>query len=221
MSKPTGAVESYPPNPNAQGWFRQNRIDAVAVRDGRDSSGADGATYKIDSGNAVSYLTPFSVEQGVHSVTVTPRDLAGLNGNPIAQSSNVDTTPPVATPSETPPGPILISLLGIYPTTTLNYTVTDNLATRVKVNINVFDTLGNLVRRLPINGPFSGGFSAAGAGSVVWNGLDDAGHGALPGVYSFRVQAIDQAGNSILSGESPAFLVVQGILPLGLGVLGL
>ena len=149
-----------------------------------------------------------------HSVRVKSRDRAGLQ-SPIDASSppaSVDLVRPAATPSSTAPNPILISLLGIYPTTTLRYSVSEDRTPRVKVNVFVIDILGRAVRHIPVNGPHPGGFSSTGSGSVVWNGRDDAGRGVLPGVYHFRVQAIDQAGNSVTSTESPTFLVIQGLL---------
>lgn len=56
-------------------------------------------------------------------------------------------------------------------------------------------------------GPYPGGFRDAGDGSVSWNGRDDEGRRVLAGSYVYRVQAIDQAGNAVLSTESRPLLV--------------
>ena len=82
-SKPTARIASYPPRPNGRGWFRQARQDAVAVADGRDGSGPDGATVAIDSAPPSAYGQPFAIGHGIHSVTVRGRDRAGLEGDPV------------------------------------------------------------------------------------------------------------------------------------------
>ena len=52
-------------------------------------------------------------------------------------------------------------------------------------------------------------------------GTNDSGGGVLPGIYYYRVQAIDQAGNSATSPESLTFAVVLGLLPVIIGPIHL
>jgi flagellar hook assembly protein FlgD len=129
-------------------------------------------------------------------------DRAGLLSDPAEQSSKIDLTDPVATPTNSVN---LISILG--GNVTLRFNVSDLLAPRVKVRVQVYDTLGRIVRRIDAGGPYPGGFRATGDGSVVWNGRDDRGNRVLLGSYVYRVQAIDQAGNSVLSTESNPLLL--------------
>ena len=79
------------------------------------------------------------------------------------------------------------------------------------MRVFVLDTLGQYVRTIDADG---GAFRSAGPGSVVWNGTDDYGRGAVLGLYTYRVQAIDMAGNSAISTESKQFLFVLPTLPL-------
>jgi hypothetical protein len=207
-SKPTARIASYPPRPNGRDWFRQARQDAVAVADGRDGSGPDGATVAIDAAPPTAYLQPFAIGHGIHSVTARGRDRAGLQGDPVVQSSKIDTSAPV--PQIATPDPQFLSLLG---NATLRFNVTDSLTPRVKVIVWVFDELGILQRRLDVPGDATG-YRAAGPGSIVWNGRKSDGRGVLPGLYHYRVQAVDEAGNSAISTESAQFLVVLTGLPL-------
>jgi hypothetical protein len=49
---------------------------------------------------------------------------------------------------------------------------------------------------------------------VKWDGTGANGKGVLPGLYHYRITAVDQAGNTVSSTESLTFLVVAGLLPL-------
>lgn len=206
-SKPTARIASYPPRPNGRGYFRQARQDAVAVADGRDGSGPDGATVAIDAAAPASYLEPFAIDHGTHTVTARARDRAGLQGDPVVQSSKVDTVAPV--PKIATPDPVFLSLFG---NATLRFDVSDNFAGKVKLIVWLYDELGNLTRRLDVPGS-ADGFRATGLGSIVWNGRKANGAGVLPGLYHYRVQAFDEAGNSAISTESAQFLVVLTGLP--------
>ena len=221
LTKPVGALFGYPPNPNGQGWFRQPRVDIVAARDERDGSGIDSASYLLDGGSHA-YLSPFTVPVGPsHTASETPKDRAGNVGvaSPT-QTSKIDTTAPVPNPSPVAANTLTLlqtllgSLLPALTPTTLAFTVTDDLSSRVKETVYIYNQFDALVKTIPVPGPYTGGYRDTGAGSVTWNGTNDAGKGVLPGVYHYRIEAIDQAGNSGQSTESLTFLVVLGLLPL-------
>jgi flagellar hook assembly protein FlgD len=80
--------------------------------------------------------------------------------------------------------------------------------------VQIYDALGALVRTLAAPGPYADGFRDAGFGTVSWDGKLDSGARALPGLYFYRVQAIDQAGNSALSTESREFVMAVSGLSL-------
>jgi hypothetical protein len=207
LSKPTGRFGTYPPRPNDQGWFRQSRIHSIALTDGRDSSGIDGATYSVDGGAPIAYLGPFGVGNGLHSATAQARDRAGLLSTPFSVSSQIDLQPPVPAIATPDPTPILLP----GNTTTLRFSANGTNATttpRVKLIVWIYNELGILVHRINVPGPHPGGYSDAGPGSVSWDGKDSRGRAVLPGLYHYRVEAIDQAGNSAITTESANFLVL-------------
>ncbi len=71
---------------------------------------------------------------------------------------------------------------------TLAYTLEGDADT---VLVEIFDQNGSPVRSL--------GFSDQGAGtqSVVWNGRDILGNPLAAGAYTFRIEALDESGNSV------------------------
>lgn len=71
---------------------------------------------------------------------------------------------------------------------TLAYTLEGDAS---EVLVEIFDQNGGLVRSL--------GFSDQGAGtqSVAWNGRDIQGNPLAAGVYTFRIEALDESGNSV------------------------
>jgi flagellar basal-body rod modification protein FlgD len=62
-----------------------------------------------------------------------------------------------------------------------------------QVTVSVLDAGGAVVKTL------SGGAKGAGAGSVAWDGTNNAGAALASGVYSFSVTATDAGGNSVAS----------------------
>jgi hypothetical protein len=211
-SDPSAVIKSYPPLENEQGWFRRHVVDSISSHDGRDGSGADSAQFSVDSSSLSSYLEPFPVVDGIHTVNVRARDYAGRQSALTTGTQRVDTLTPFAAPTGTTK-PIVIQLLGLPSSTQLAFTASDQLSPRVKVRVWVFDELGRLLRRLDAAGSYPGGYRDAGAGSVTWDGRNGSNQGVLPGLYHYRVLVIDQAGNTMLSTESKPFLVVAGLLP--------
>ncbi|MEA2189921.1 MAG: hypothetical protein QOI73_42, partial [Solirubrobacteraceae bacterium] len=201
-TKPSAQLVAVAPAANDQGWLRRPRIDSIAAEDGRDGSGVASASWVLDSAAPANYEGPFEIGEGIHDVRARSLDRAGLLSDPATQTSKIDLTDPVATPTN---GLNLIMILG--GNATLRFRVTDALAPRVKVRVQVYDTLGAIVRRIDAAGTYAGGFRATGDGSVSWDGRDDRGRRVIAGSYVYRVQAIDQAGNSVLSTESHPLLV--------------
>lgn len=222
LGDPEAKLTSFPPRPNDQGLFRRTRTYAVAVTDERGGSGPAGARHAINGGAPQDYAGPFAVTSLTQSVSATPRDRAGHTG-PAASTATarLDLTAPKAAFALPQPTNIISTLIGLGAKTTMRFTASDpggvvqnDVPPLVKVTVVVIDALGNPVRRIPAPGTRPGGWRDPGDGAVVWDGTNDAGRGVLPGIYHYRVQATDQAGNTITSTESLTFLVVQGLLPL-------
>ncbi|MEJ7784818.1 MAG: hypothetical protein WKF96_08445 [Solirubrobacteraceae bacterium] len=211
-SDPSALMVSFPPQPNQRGWFRRHPVDAIAVSDGRDGSGPDGATYRVDGAPASSYLEPFKVTDGVRDVRVRARDRAGRVGTEGQRTQAIDTQIPTGEPTGRAKD-VIVQFLGLPARTTLAFTAADQLNGKVKVRVHVYNPLGNLVRRLDVPGPHADGYRDPGAGSVTWDARDPQNRGVLPGLYHYRVQVTDRAGNTLLSKESPTFLVLLGLIP--------
>jgi len=64
------------------------------------------------------------------------------------------------------------------PTTTINY----QLAMSGEVKLSIYNTTGQLVRRL-VNE-----YQSAGSKSVVWNGLNEGGQKVASGVYVYQIK---------------------------------
>jgi hypothetical protein len=208
LSAPAEAMATYPPKANTRGWFRESPSFSIQAYDGSNSPGVDQATWQLDSQPPVTYLSEFSVPEGQHQVHIQSYDLAGKLGDPFTFYYSVDLTPPV--PSATNPAPSPLTIIGglLVPATKIYYNVSDNLSSLVRVQVQIYDVTGALVRTIVVPGTTLDGFRPTGSGYVTWNGTyDDPNKHVLPGAYYYRVQAIDLAGNSALSTESPLFFV--------------
>ena len=216
VSRPSSKLLTFPPRPNPQGWYRVAPVNSIGSYDGRDGSGPDGATFSVDGEPSATYLAPFAVGEGVRSVAVRARDVAGLAGGPDTSVEKVDLTPPAPKPID--PAPLLglvdIPQIALLPGQSMpfRFDVPDNLG-KVKVRVVVFNSLLGLVRELEVPGSHPGGFRDSGPGTISWNVRDAANKGVPPGIYHYRVTAIDQAGNSASSTESVFKLVILGLLP--------
>ena len=219
LSDPSSRMGTHPPAPNPRGWFRRPVVHGLAASDQRDGSGVDTALFGIDPEPTAAYLEPFTLGQGRQVVRHRAVDRSGRTGRFETALTAIDLTLPAPAPALPVPQTIVLPVN----TSTLRFTVTDPVVdpgapdgvppSRVKVRIIVRDTLGNVVRELPVPGD-ADGFRASGSGSIVWNGRNAADKGVLPGLYTYRVQAADAAGNTAVSTESKPFLVVLGVLPL-------
>jgi hypothetical protein len=214
ISAPTARIGTYPPSPNTHDWFRQSPQVAIQASDGRDAPGVDGATWSLDGGGPVHYLDEFPVPEGQHQLAVQSTDLAGKSSPVFSQLLNVDLTPPAPTPADPPPSILLFLGNALQSPAVLRFNVQDNLSKLVKVRVQIYNVLGDQVRSIDAPGATPDGYRPVGPGSVSWDGSYGAGRHVLPGLYFFRVQALDLAGNSAISTESREFLVGVTGLPL-------
>lgn len=193
---PGHELGTFPPAANEQGWFRRRPVVALAARDGL--SGPAGVSYQLGSDPFGDYLMPFHVQPGRQVLAVEPRDVAGNRGTIGKRDLRVDVTPPVPSIATPAPDPVQVPLTGAP----LRFTVADDLASTVRVRVFVHDALNRLVRTL------DAGQRGTGPGSVTWDGRDATGLPAPPGLYTYRVEALDAAGNSAGSTESAQFVVL-------------
>ncbi len=196
LHAPTVRMGTYPPAANAAGYFRQPLQHALISTDVGDGSGADRGRYHVDGGAVISYLLPFSVGDGQHTVTAWATDHAGLTSSMLTKTSRIDTRAPVARIAG--PAPVFSSGQA-----TLGYSASDALTPKVRVGVLVFDSAATFVRRIEVPGPDVD----PGQGSVTWDGRRSDGSAVPSGLYHYRVQVTDQAGNTAISTESAQFQV--------------
>lgn len=199
---PQVRVGTTPAAPNLRGWFRQSPLFAAQATDDEPGSGVSSFSLRYD-GVSSPYTAPVRGREGVRSAVVTATDRAGRQATAPAHALHVDLTAPTATPRPVPLVPPLLKAVD------LPFAIAD-ASEVVRVRVHVIDVLGNLVRSIPVAGTQGDGFRAAGAGSVAWDGRSASGCRVLPGLYHFRVQAVDAAGNAVGSTESRPFLFVLG-----------
>jgi flagellar hook assembly protein FlgD len=115
------------------------------------------------------------------------------SGNPstsFSDSITLDTTAPVVSGVSDAPDPFKHHR---GETTTINFTVADNLAGTCTVALNIFNSSGALVKTFimaEVSCPSSGAKN-----SVTWDGRNNLGDLVPPGTYTYRVRAIDKALN--------------------------
>jgi len=98
------------PYPSIHGWYAEALDASVAATDFAVSGIAElrcvadpqSAPFDFDSLPA-SCAQPFALAEGEHMVYATARDVAGNTSTMQSRSFNIDTTPPIVTPSVTPP----------------------------------------------------------------------------------------------------------------------
>ncbi len=212
-ARPTVNVGSYPRRPNDRGYYRQPLQQWVSAIDpldalGGEGSGTDSAAFEITDpplapAPFATYEGSVALGHGLHTFRATARDRAGLVSTASSQSSKVDLRAPVPTIA-TPAPPLLVTTSSVV----LRYGVSDSTSPQTRVSIVVLDANDALVRRLDVTAT-SNGFAPSGPGAVSWNARNTAGKLALPGVYHYRVQATDEAGNTAISTDSANFTLLQ------------
>ena len=201
---PATTLDVHPPAANSRGRLRFDPIVAVGVTDPRDGTGPAGATLTVNAAAPAPYLGPLRLGEGTWTLRATGRDRAGLSSTTPARTLRVDLTAPV-------PLATTATVAGtLLPTSaTLRFSASDPSGGKVRVRVSIFNTLGGTVRtELAPSGGDADGYRAAGSGTVRWDLREDDGDRVPPGLYVYRVQATDEAGNTASSTESAAFLVI-------------
>ena len=90
-------------------------------------------------------------------------------------------------------------------TTNLTYSLSAEATT---TKIEIFDSAGKLVNTL--NGP-----GAKGSNLAIWNGLDSEGNPVGSGIYTFKIQATNSAGNPVTSETFTSGLVTDVLFEEG------
>jgi flagellar hook assembly protein FlgD len=127
-----------------------------------------------------------SAADGSYTYKLEAADLAGNVG--IATGTvTVDSTPPALTNLSATPNPFTPNGDGINDVTSISYSVNESST----VGVQVVSATGDLVRIL--QNPVS---QSSGNYSVTWDGKLNTGAVAPLGVYTYRVNATDAAGNS-------------------------
>ncbi len=160
------AVFSVSTNPLAAAYTFQWRRNGVVLVDDSHVSGVHTSTLTIAN------ATP--ADTGWYEVTVTE----GGTEEP-STLARLDVTGTSAAPAPAMPSGLTLELAGANPTrgaVALRYTV----ARRERVDIAVYDVTGARVRRLHEG-------EALGAGTLTWDGRDDAGHDVPAGLYFVRL----------------------------------
>jgi hypothetical protein len=200
LSAPVVELRLLPPDPARNGWYRVRPLVVLRADDGEDGSGVVSLEYRVDGGAWAPYRQPFELPEGVHTVSTRATDIVGSRTG--STQVKVDLTAPrvVAT---SPSKVIWLRLLGLGGTNDLRYTLGDNLSGPVRSYVTIYDVLGNPVRVLDGGTVNVVPGAAPVQRSVTWDGKDGTLTSLVPlGVYTYRVTAIDDAGNVAFSGES-------------------
>ncbi len=207
-TQPQANVGSYPRRANDRGYFRQPRQNWISALDPLDAlggagSGSDSASYEIaipPLGPApfAPYTGTVALGHGPHTFRATARDRAGLVSPAVSQSSKIDLRAPLPTVG-LPAPPLVIAT----PSVVMRWAATDAMTPMTRVSIVVLDANDALVRRFDVTP--GGAFAANGGGALTWNARNTAGKLVPIGVYHYRVQATDEAGNTAISTDSTGF----------------
>src|SRR3990172_2639650 len=92
-----------------------------------------------------------------------------------------------------------------YDTTTIYFTLSENAS----VTLRIYDAAHILVRT-----PANDELRSIGANQVVWDGKDDAGTPVPDGLYSYTIEAVDEAGNSAVPQSGDVLVVSRKPLEL-------
>ena len=206
---PIVTLRTLPPATARAGWFRQVPLVVLSATDGPQGSGVQRLLYGIDAPPTTPYTGPFAVPSNVHNVNWQVEDIR--NTRTGTAQVKVDITPPK--PTATSPDPAIWSRL-LQPTVKLRYDILDDLSGPVRIGVIVYDALGNVVRRID-GGTVTTTPGATTSGFVNWDGKGGTLTTLVPlGVFYYRVSAIDEAGNTAMSGESkPVTISLLAICP--------
>jgi flagellar hook assembly protein FlgD len=145
-------------------------------------------TTTVDAAGNWSFTVSAALADGAHTITATATDAAG---NTSATSDvlvlTINTQPPVISDVSVSLNPFSVTTQG---STTLSYTLSESATATVLV----LDANGNVVKSLL--GPVA---ETGSNQSVAWDGTDDSGNIVADGTYTFRIDAVDAAGNSAVT----------------------
>ena len=194
-------------------WWRHQPSLVLRAMDGDQNAGIRRIEYRVDGGAVQTYGQPVTMPVGIHYVEHRAVDESGRVGAWKRMDVATDVTPPYVKATTASPNPLwlYVNLLGIIKLgpekSKLQWEISDELSGRVQVKVIVYAVDGLAVRHL------DGGVQTVTpgvkkSGYTLWDGADDSLIGFLPaGVYYYRVVAIDDAGNTAMSGESASLQI--------------
>ncbi len=154
----------------------------------------DNVTFTALEPFATSKAWTLPAGDGTKAVYVRYTDVAGNLSGTFSDSIVLDTTRPVVSGVSDSPDPFRPSK---GQSTTISFTVSDNLSVTCNARVRIFDLSGTLVRTITKSGVSCPAGGAA--SSVIWNGKNGSGVLVPSGTYVYVIQAIDLATNLSLS----------------------
>jgi subtilisin family serine protease len=151
----------------------------------------NGTTWSTAEAYATKKAWVLTTGNGTKTVYTKFSDKAGNWSGVYADTIILDTTKPSITGITTSPS-VFDPEAG--QSTSIKYTLADNLSSSLEVYVYVYTSTGSLVRTL---GPYK---QALGSNSITWDGKDSKGAYVANGIYKYRIKATDQAGNETYSG---------------------
>ena len=168
---------SQTPLANTSGW---NNTDVTVSFTATDAVSTPSCTV-----NSVT----LTAEGAGQVVSTTCTDAAG-NSATASHTVNLDKTKPVVSGVSDSPDPFQP---GSGQSTTIQFTLSDNLSGTCKVKVGILNSSGVLVNTLTRSASCP---TAGATGSMVWDGRDSAGTIVPKGIYRYQVQGSDQALNN-------------------------
>jgi len=162
--------------------LKKTLVDGVSKPQGTNSDVWDG---KNEAGVVVS--------DGAYTYRIDAVDQAGNKAEQKSAAVAVDNTRPTISSLSASPDPFSPDEDGKEDTTILSYDLSDNLPGDIIVTIEIYDS-ENVLKRTSINAlPRS-----QGPNSQVWDGKDNSDVIVPDGTYTYKIDAIDEAGNSAI-----------------------
>ena len=174
----------------------------------------DDGTFPDDKANDGYYWGKFTIVDGDYPFTDDSNDILGLASGETATItcdldndgftnthqvtacfSPPDHTKPSVDTFEVTPNPFSPNGDGVQDTTSISYSLSDNISTRVTVRLEIRDTSNKIVKTLV-------DAQTQDTGKVYtysWDGKDDSGNPSSEGSYTCRIIALDGSGNSVES----------------------
>ncbi len=150
----------------------------------------NGVTFTAPESYATSKAWILSSGDGLKTVFVRYADAAGNVSPRASDTITLDSTRPVLSGVSDSPDPFRPRN---GQTTTIEFTLSDNLSETCSVEVRVFSSSGVLVRILTSTASCPSGGAA---GSVVWDGRNGAGAVVPDGTYTYRIRGRDNALNA-------------------------